>query len=217
MTHTLHREGKTEDLANDYVVLAITEPGLNTKGARQRFKKICNIFSESNPVNMGVLSPKKEPITTLRGNTIEEIREALADFSVLHAVYSDKRNLKSVLDKLKSEDLGISIVVSGLFEEISKLLGYDTKPPFFHTINLSMGIHGKTDELPPEDVRTLTTMCGHGMVSSNLVCNRLDRIQSGRMTTAEAASELGKQCVCGIFNKSRAQYLLEHVVKKKSS
>ena len=38
-----------------------------------------------------------------------------------------------------------------------------------HTINLSLGIHGGTEALPPAEIRQFTTMCGHAMIAPHLV------------------------------------------------
>lgn len=63
----------------------------------------------------------------------------------------------------RGTDEGISIIVSGLIDrvgEITREMGLDP-----HNINVSLGIIGKTDRLPPADIRQYTTMCGHGMVA----------------------------------------------------
>jgi hypothetical protein len=193
----------------------MTEPGVNSKDARHKFEDILEIFWAFGPVNVGVLSPKaKQPINTLRGNSLEEISAMLDDFTVLHAVYSDRKKVVSVVERLRIENLGISVVISGLFEEISKIVEENTKPPFFHTLNISLGVYGNTSALPPSNILGITTMCGHGMISSKLVYDRLEKIRSGQMTLKEVASELGRQCVCGIFNKERAEYLLNRCLER---
>jgi hypothetical protein len=70
-------------------------------------------------------------------------------------------------------------VVSGVIDrvrEISAELGINP-----HTINLSLGIHGRTNRLPPPDIRQFTTMCGHGMVSPRLIRDLIRRIKTGKL------------------------------------
>ena len=75
--------------------------------------------------------------------------------------------LRQVLRQLKEEDLGISITVSGIVDEVFGLANELGLQP--HTVNLSLGIHGKTELLPPEETLELTTMCGHALMAKELV------------------------------------------------
>jgi len=77
-----------------------------------------------------------------------------------------------------------------------------------HTVNHSLGIHGKTERLPNENILEIITMCGHMMVSPNLVKEMIKEINEGKITHEEAAKELSKLCECGIFNPYRTEKLL---------
>jgi len=215
MTHTLHRQGYEESLRNDYVVLAMAHKGANLEGAAEKLRKIADIMYSHNPVNMGIMGPTKDgrAACMVRGVTLEEIKEAIHDGSILHAVYTDKETVKKVLEDIKRADLGISTVVSGLFSEVFSILNED-EPPFPHTINMSLGVHGKTELLPEPEVLEISTMCGHGLVSHNLVRDRMKKVAEGKMTAEEAAKDLASQCVCGVFNPERARKLLEKYSKK---
>ena len=104
------------------------------------------------------------------------------------------------------ESLGISVTVSGLIDEVIPLaqeLGI--KP---HTVNLSMGILGKTDKLADEDVLEFTTMCGHALISANLVKKGIKDVACGIKTPSEASMMIGTPCVCGIYNLDRSDILL---------
>jgi hypothetical protein len=78
----------------------------------------------------------------------------------------------------------------------------------------SAGVWGQVDRLPSADVMQVTTMCGHGMVAAQLVERRARDVRSGRMTTQQAARELAKLCVCGIFNPVRAERLLLAIAER---
>jgi len=58
------------------------------------------------------------------------------------------------------------------------------------------------------------TMCGHGMVSFNLVRKMIDYVKLRRLTAKEAARIMAKCCECGAFNPVRAETLLEKVRKQ---
>ena len=83
-----------------------------------------------------------------------------------------------------------------------------------HTAFLSLGIHGKKALLPEEQVLEMTTMCGHGMVSSKLAKAVLKKVESGDMTPEEGARLLAQPCPCGIFNTDRCEALLEQCRKR---
>ena len=70
-------------------------------------------------------------------------------------------------------------MVSGIIDrvrEIAAEIGIDP-----HMVNLSLGIHGRTDRLPPADIREFTTMCGHGLVSPHLVRDTIRRVKTGKV------------------------------------
>jgi len=83
-----------------------------------------------------------------------------------------------------------------------------------HTVEHSLGIHGNTERLPDENVLEITTMCGHAMVSANLVTHLVAEIDEGKTTHEEAANELSRMCDCGIFNPYRAEKLLRKMTSE---
>jgi hypothetical protein len=82
-----------------------------------------------------------------------------------------------------------------------------------HTINYSLGVWGKKDLLPSEDVLAVTTMCGHHQISPELVKKKVQEVRNGRKTPEKAAKELALYCPCGIFNQVRCASLLEDQAK----
>jgi hypothetical protein len=120
--------------------------------------------------------------------------------------FSSKEQLRQALSRLKEADLGISITVSGLIDEVIPLAQELGLKP--HTINLSLGIIGKTEKLPPEEILEFTTMCGHALISANLVKKGIQDVASGAKNPREASMMIGKPCVCGIYNLDRSDRLL---------
>jgi hypothetical protein len=81
-----------------------------------------------------------------------------------------------------------------------------------HTVEFSGGIYGKVSLLPEKPVLEVTTMCGHGMVASNLVREMADQVKKGKKSLKEAGIELAKPCQCGVFNPKRAEKLLKKML-----
>jgi hypothetical protein len=132
------------------------------------------------------------------------------DKFLIHAVFKDRETLRTCLEKIKEKDLGLSVTVSGLFNEAKKTCREAGLTP--HTVQYSLGVLGKTDLLPEERVLEITTMCGHAMVSPNLIAHLIERVGRKKMTLTEAALELSRQCECGIFNPARAERLLREMI-----
>ena len=131
MTHTLHRQGSVSDLESDYVILAQLAKGINREipKIRENFIKIGKIFKEHEPVS--IMNERGWPIS-----------------STLTACFDQVDNVRGVLRTLKKENLGISIVVSGLISEIKKLCGEEDIGLKPHTVHLSLGVLGKEHFCP---------------------------------------------------------------------
>ena len=212
MTHTLHRQGPRESVEGDFVVLAMAAREHNVKKAAPKLRRIAEILSRYNPVNMGNMSVEK-PTCMARGISVDEILENISDKSIVHAVYADKDDVEAVLKELAKEDIGISIVVSGIFDNIFKVSkDVGLKGPF--TVNLSLGIFGKKEILPPPEILEITTMCGHGLISKDLAKDLLEKVKKGSLSPEKAAGELAEQCVCGVFNTTRAQEIIERIINE---
>ena len=111
---------------------------------------------------------------------------------------------------MKELDKGMSVALTGPTGDILEMCReLDIKP---HSINLSLDIWGKTDNLPSEEILELLTMCGHGLVSKNLVEETIERVKKGKMSPKRGAERIGHPCVCGIYNPERAEELLSKYV-----
>ncbi len=204
MTHSLHRCGSAESLKNDYVLIARSSIDVNRVGCGPKFQRIRQILNSVGPVNTGLAETGEN---MAHGLDVKRWLERTSDDTIICSVFSSKDKLRRVLQQIKEQELGISITVSGLVDEVFGVAKeLDLKP---HTVNLSLGIHGKTELLPPQDVLQETTMCGHALVSTELTKKLKAEVAAGKITTKEAARQLAEPCVCGIFNMERAEALLQ--------
>lgn len=203
MTHSLHRRGCPASLKRDFVFIARSSVGVNRKGCGPKLQRIRQILHQAGPVNAGMMETGDN---MARGNFTEKWLARTTDDSIIAAVFSDKQKLRQVLSQLRDEDLGISITISGLIDEVFSVAGdLGLKP---HTVNLSLGVHGRTDLLPAEETLQATVMCGHALAASSLAEQLKVQVKAGELTAQEAARRLAEPCVCGIFNVERAASML---------
>ena len=205
MSHTLHRYGINEaDLQDDYVVFAIAAQTVNAKGIHPQFREFEKIVMKYNPVNYGDMR------TGNKFNVgMETVGSSYHDNSIVHAVFTDEATVTKVLKDLYEANLDLSIVVSGLTDHTAACChGAGIAP---HTVEHSMGIWGKTDRLPSEDVLRVSTMCGHGMLSFNLIKDLAQKVAKKRMTSQQAAEKLAGLCHCGVFNPVRAVRIIDKI------
>ena len=205
MTHSLHRRGTRESLNEDYVMLCLPAVGVNDEGHAPKLKKFLEIAVRYDPVNIGTIK---------LGNMYSHSKEQVVEEAqaVAHAVFVKQEQVTGVLKDLEEADLGMSVVVSGIYENVDQCL--EKAGLKHHTANFSLGIWGKTEKLPPDEILEVATMCGHAMISSNLVKSMVDEIKAGRKTPDEAAKVLAPQCACGVFNPARAARLMAAMAAK---
>ncbi len=208
MTHTLHRQGTYEELKEDFVVLVMSAKGFNDPGAAPKLGEALKIISKYGPVNIGDMTQGSMYRAGFRIKPVERLLKGGHDRSIYHGVFTDLEAVKKVVDELKAADLGMSVVISGLYDEVKNII----RP---HTVNLFLGIWGKTELLPKhEEVLKICTMCGHQFVSRNLVMKLAQDVKRGRISPEEAAEVMASCCSCGIFNPVRAVKLVKQLVQK---
>jgi len=211
MTHTHHRVGPVESLKKDFVVLVMASRHVKYEDEQGRFRRAMEILAKHNPVNLGnmVVGNKywRDEV-----DIISKFREY---GNIVHGVYTSPEQVREVLKELKEADLGLSVVVTGVYEEVFKVLKEVGLRP--HTINLSLGVWGRVEKLPPKEILEITTMCGHCMVSPSLVLKMVNEIRKGHLSPASAAVELARACVCGVFNVKRAEEILRKLTTFKST
>jgi len=205
MTHSLHRRGTAESLSEDYVMIMLRSIGINDSGYLPKCQEFLRIALRHNPINIG---------SEMKGSMYEyKPEEIIADAKGdSHVVFDNPQALTEFLRDLKEADLGLSVVVSGIFENVDECL--EKAGLKHHTANFSLGIWGKTEKLPSNDILELTTMCGHGLIATNLVKAMVKEIKASTKTPEEAAKVLAPNCTCGIFNPARAAKLLAKAAGK---
>lgn len=200
MTHSLHRQGNLESLKCEYVVLSIGVPhSLRTLQVlcQRKFPRVYSILVRV-LTQFGIRK-------TLR-LTRKFLPEGTPDEAV---VLNSREELYSYLKKAKEANTGKSIVVSGVFDEVNACLTELGLCP--HTVQLSLGIFGRTDLLPRPEVLEMTTMCGHHLVSPDLVEALANDVKKGKTTPERAAEDMAKLCSCGIFNETRAVEIIKNL------
>ena len=204
MSHMLHRTGPAESLKNDFPILAVASRTVNRPGAAPKLIEIQRVFLRHNCVNGGVMGTKEQ---ALDPNLPDAFFAEVTDNVTVHGLFSSEEDLIACLKELKELDLGISVVVSGLFDRVHQCCREAGLEP--HSVNTSLGVWGNTDKLPKNQYsRDISTMCGHSMVPVAIIEKYADRIRKGKMTPEEAAKKLTPLCTCHVFNTQRAAELL---------
>lgn len=203
MTNTLHRKGSPQDLQRDFVVFAL--PKLDMFPLEELIRKL-QIFSEiclrHGPVNVGKLKD-----FALRRVDPTRIAEEMKDNVALTATYDNIDAIAGLIADLKRADLGISVNISGLLEATDSCCRGSEMTR--HSVEQSLGLLGETDRLPPRETVEINSLCGHGLVSFNLIRGVIEEVKLERMTPIQGALLLAKPCECGVFNIRRARDMLE--------
>ncbi|MDP2971418.1 MAG: hypothetical protein Q8P64_19760, partial [Deltaproteobacteria bacterium] len=182
MTNTLHRQGPAESLKNDYIIFAHTAKGITREGSAPKIQEFMRICLKYHPVNIG---------DYIQGNIhqddidIQKLISRQGDGEGATAVFTDLDTLGKVVVDLIRADLGISINISGLLEEVQaccRKAGIER-----HSVEHSLGFWGSKDRLPEREILEINTMCGHGMVSFNFIRKMIDYVKLRRLTPQKAA------------------------------
>lgn len=229
MTNTLHRFGKPQDLKDDYIVFIVTCSGINDIGAMQKARDFLKVALKYNPVNLAAESPNGSvfrPEKNLnpfklyirgRKETVspEQVMEEMEPPGKALVVFDKRQALEGFLKEVKEMDLGLSVNVSSLVEDVREMALRTGVQP--HSINYALGFRGNLYRLPDQYVLALTTMCGHGLIASNFAKKMIDRVKEKRLDPEKAARYMAKFCVCGAFNTSRAVRILCEARMSKSN
>lgn len=207
MTHTLHRQGTRENLSSDFTMIYMPAWGINDKASAAATKRFIEIALQNNAINLGGTG-----MGNIIVNSPQEILDRVTDGMSMALCCTSKESVINILKETIKADLGLSLVVQGVFEEVEDCLRQVGLKP--HTVHHSLGVWGKTEKLPGKEVLEITTMCGHGLVCTNLAKKCIEDVISGSTRPREAARLLAQQCVCGVFNVSRAEALLESIALK---
>ena len=203
MTNTLHRQGTPEDQRHDYIIFVHTAAGKNREGSVPQIREFARICLKYHPANMGDV---KQGSMHQDDIAVERLIENLGEGTVAAATFTDLDTLQQVVEELIRADLGICINITGLLDEVQECCRRAGITR--HSAEHSLGIWGAKDRLPEREVLEFNTMCGHGMVSFNLIRKMIEQVRMRRMTPKQAARMMAKCCECGAFNPARAEALL---------
>lgn len=207
MSHSLHRFGPREHLEKDYCIYARAAKGINRDNCGDKLRKIFDIFLSEDYVNFGHGQAGK---SFADGLDPAEYMKAMDSSYGIIVNFGSKEAVRRVLQKLKDADIGISIVVSGLIDEVVDICAESGLTP--HTASLSLGIYGDQTLIPEDEVLELTTMCGHSLVGNTLARSAIQDVKAGKISPEDAALLVARPCVCGIFNTKRCQEQLAELL-----
>lgn len=205
MSHSLHRRGDPEELKNDYVVLITARKGVNDDNAMEKIREIVDMVWEIGPSNAG----SNQTGSMLSGVTPAEVKTKMETIPRVRAYFYGKEKVWQIVDHVREQDYGYSVVLQGPREIIEQDARERGITP--HSVNLSLDIWGRRDLLPEEDVLEFVTMCGHGLISAELVKSVFTEVKSGRMSPERAVKKLAAPCVCGFFSPERALKILQRM------
>ena len=209
MTNTLHRQGTIESLKHDYIIFVHTAKGKNREGSAEKNREFMRICKKYHPANMGDV---KQGSVLHDDIGFESLLATMEDGTVAAAVFTDIGTLQKVLEELIKADLGICINITGLLDEVQECCR--RAGIVRHSAEHSLGIWGAKDRLPEREIMEFNTMCGHGMVSFNLIRKMIEQVRLRRMTPKQAARMMAKCCECGAFNPARAEALLDRMCSR---
>ena len=206
MSHNLHRFGSIESLKNDFPVLSRPANGFNDDGACAKLQFYARTAEKHNPTNIGV-----SRCGNIYTAGIDKIVQTMQDRRTVNVLFDNEDAFREFIKELKENDYDLSVTTAGLMDTVLKICKeLNIKP---HSANVSLGIFGKTELLPSEDVLEFTTMCGHHQIAPQLVEHQKELLKKGRTTPAAAAQTLARHCPCGIFNATRAEKLFEQYLQ----
>jgi hypothetical protein len=224
MTNTLHRFGKSEKLPDDYIVFAMAGKGFNEEGSLEKAQTFLRSAIKYKPINMGngLINALYRPEKNLsflklyfvgRQEKIpyDQLIDEIPASGSAAVVFDDREKTKQFIQDVEKLDLGLSINVSALVDDVRDICGEVDITP--HAAEYTLGFHGDTSRLPERETLKLSTMCGHGMVSANFSKKMLNLVKEGRMESEDAARCMAKFCVCGVFNTTRAMRILDTASK----
>ena len=206
MTHTLHRVGDPKNLYRDIVFTYMPSNNVNHVGSAPIIRKFLEMCRDLGAVKIGDTRKGNEYVQGSLQNMLDNIE----DRAVVEAVFDDENKAVIALKAIKKANLGLSLVVSGLFDQTHHLCKQAGLK--MHTVNQSLGRWGRDERLPTGNVLELNTMCGHGMVAVKLIEKAMDKVKANKWTPEKAAEELFKCCVCGIVNTTRAAKIFRTLV-----
>jgi hypothetical protein len=223
MTNTLHRYGDSESFHDDYIVFATPSNRKNDLGSVPKLKKFLEMALPFHPVNLGdpvhggSLRPSRHlgPLSHWKRNMTPDFRaviDGIDEPASVVAVFDNLAAAQAFLKVAAEANLGLSVNISASIEGAEQCCRFAGVTR--HSVGYSLGFEGATEKLPNTQLLKLTTMCGHGMISSSLAKKMVDWVKEGRRTPQEAVTYMARFCSCGVFNPSRARRIFEEARRK---
>jgi len=205
MTHTLNRTGLSVKRSGEEIIILCMVHYKYKERSVEAMRELVRTILKYDPENF---------IGLPLGLSKEDVIALVPRGGVATAVFTDKEILGKLVQEIKAKNLGISVVLSGLFADIREIC--ENAGLEENTTNYSAGIFGKTSLLPDYLTLDITTQCGHGLVSAHYAKDIVRRIKKGNLTAKEGAELLSKPCVCGIVNRKRTEEILLKMVTAES-
>ena len=202
MTHSLHRSGDIESQKKDFVWFMYQTKGVNDVNIKPKALEFIAVAEAVGSENWGDVKTGPK----LR-YPIEEIKNNLSDKSRIRGIFTRREQVVEFLKQIKEKDLGMSVIISGVLSEVIPACKEAGVTP--HSINYSLGVWGKKDNLPNDTTLSITTMCGHHMIPPKFVDHVMKRVKKGKLTPEEGAKKLAEFCYCGIFNHVRCADIIQ--------
>jgi hypothetical protein len=192
MTHTLNRTGLSDARPGEEIIVLCMAHCTDKERKAEAMSKIAKTVLSYKPDNF---------IGKPLGFEAEQVEMMAPMTGIVTAVFSNKEDVRALVKDIKSQQLGVSVVLSGLFSDVRDIC--NSADLTEHTLNISLGIHGRTERVPDEKTLEIVTQCGHSLISPHLVEAVVKKIRKGKMTADEGALMLVKPCACGIGNPGR--------------
>jgi hypothetical protein len=206
MTHSLHRRGDFESLKDDFVVLGCPATGVNKKGSAPKTQKFLSICYKHGPINLGDMKTGN-----IYNTTMDDILSRVTDGTIVQCTFDNREKIVALLKDLKENRPGISVIISGVTDIVQQCMK-EAGLGRIHSLEYSLGTWGRTERLPDFQIIETVTMCGHAMISSDLVRKMVRDVKRGRRTIEDACLELAKCCTCGNYNLTRGKQLFRKLL-----
>ncbi|SHI25541.1 hypothetical protein [Desulfosporosinus lacus] len=138
MTHSLHRIGSEETFQDDYVLISRPAMGINHVGCSPKIRRTLEMIFEEGPTNLGSLTTQEN---MTMGLDPQKMIAKTEDNSPVMCCFHEREKVVNVLTRLKEEEVGLSVVVTGLIDNVLGICQEVGLKP--HSVNISLGIHGK--------------------------------------------------------------------------
>jgi hypothetical protein len=169
------------------------------------------------PVHGGTLRPARNLTTVANWKRdmtpdFRAVIDGIDEPASVVAIFDNQDAAGQFLKAVVEADLGLSVNISASIEGARQCCRF--AGIVRHSVGYSLGFEGAVEKLPNTQLLTLTTMCGHGMISASLAKKMIDWVKEGRRTPEQAVTYLARFCSCGVFNPLRAKRILEDARKK---